>query len=63
MEPVSNVDRFTRILMIFIGIIFIVIVKAVNTLNAVYYGYEKTTTVINGFKTNKEENECDTEDY
>ncbi len=50
MEPVSNVDRFTRILMIFIGIILIVIGTAVSTLQAVSYGEEKTTAVITGFE-------------
>lgn len=50
MEPVSNVDRFTRILMIFIGIILIVIGTAVTTLQAVSYGEEKTTAVITGFE-------------
>ena len=50
MEPVSNVDRFTRILMTFIGIILIVIGTAVSTLQAVSYGEEKTTAVITGFE-------------
>lgn len=50
MEPVSNVGRFTRILLIIIGIVLIVVGTAVSTLQIMSYGEEQTVGIITGFE-------------
>lgn len=50
MEPVSNVGRFTRILLIIIGIVLIVAGTAISTLQLTSYGEPQTSATITGFK-------------
>ena len=50
MEPVSNVGRFTRILLIIIGIVLIVAGTFVSTMQITSIGEKQTNAVITGFK-------------
>ncbi len=51
MEPVSNIGRFSRVLLIIIGILLIVAGTAVSTLQLTSYGEPQTTATVTGFKT------------
>ena len=53
MEPVSNVGRFTRILLIIIGIILIVAGSVITTIQFTSMGEPVTTAVITGFHINE----------
>ncbi len=62
MEPVSNVGRFTRILLIIIGIVLIVIGTVISTLQLGFFtGEDQTTAEIVGFRVVQEELPVNTE--
>ncbi len=56
MEPVSNVGRFTRILLIIIGIVLIVTGAVLTTMQFTAIGEPQTTATITGFRTISEQN-------
>ena len=56
MEPVSNVGRFTRILLIIIGITLIVTGAVLTTMQFTAIGEPQTTATITGFRTKSEQN-------